>query len=153
MATCPPSINTSCPESLDGLLLSGTDHTEPLMKKSTERDGVELDDVVAAFVHRMANDLIIGFFFEGRDLARIILHERELLGVHLGQESAYTGRALGGVHKPLGINRGHFKRRHAILRNVCDEMGVEAAIVARWIHKEEQLEPLITTGIDCGPGE
>ena len=154
MATCLPSINRSCPECLNGRVLSGTDHTELRMKKFSETDGGRaLDDVVAAFVRRMANDLIIGFFFEGRDLGRIIQHEQELLRVHLGQGAGYTGRPLAAVHKPLGINRGHFRRRHAILRNVCGEMGVESAIVDRWVHKEELLEPMITTGHDCGPGE
>jgi len=124
------------------------------MKKISESDGADaLDEVVAAFVQRMANDLIIGFFFEGRDLGRIIRHERELLRVHLGQGAGYTGRPLAGVHKPLGINKGHFRRRHAILRNVCGEMGVEDAIVSRWIEQEQQLESMITTGFDCGPGE
>lgn len=111
----------------------------------------ELDEIVAAFVHRMAADLIIGFFFEGKDLARIIAHEQELLRSHLGRGEAYTGRALDRVHQPLGINKGHFRRRHAILQNLCRERGVDEAIVARWIEREQQLEPMITTGHDCGP--
>ncbi len=111
----------------------------------------ELNDLVRAFVERMASDLIIWFFFEGRDLERIIGHERELLRGHLGERGSYTGRALDRVHQPLGINKGHFRRRHAILRNVCRERGHNEALIERWIEREQQLESMITTGHDCGP--
>lgn len=152
METCRRSINTSCPEFLYGRVLSGTDHTDVDMNNvgGSIQDDV-LDELVSAFVHRMANDLIIGFFFEGRDLNRVIAHERELLRGHLGRGNAYTGRALDRVHQPLGINRGHFRRRHAILRNLCQEREIDEGVMARWVEREQALESMITTGEDCGP--
>ncbi len=103
------------------------------------------------FVHRVASDFIIGFLFEGRDLARIVRHEGELAVAHLGGPAAYGGRPLGAVHRPLRINRGHFRRRLAILRTVLTEAGVSPDVVERWVAHDAALEAVITDGTECTP--
>lgn len=111
------------------------------------QEGIErLMDV---FVDRVADDMIIGFLFVGRDLSRIKRHEASLAAQHRGGPAAYTGRPLGQVHKPLRINRGHFRRRLALLRTVLLEEGVDADIVDRWIQHERRLEEAIVDGSDC----
>lgn len=108
---------------------------------------------IDAFVDRVASDWVIGFLFEGRDLARIKRHETSLACMHRGGPAAYSGRPLGAVHQPLRINRGHFRRRLAILRTVLSERGVPDDIVDRWIRHEQRLEPAIVDGTDCAPDE
>jgi len=113
------------------------------------REGVER--LVRAFVHRFAQDFIIGYLFEGRDLERIILHETEHALQHLGAEVAYTGRPIAAVHRPLRINAGHFRRRLAILRTVLTEQGVRPPVIDRWIQADRQLMAAIVDGTDCAP--
>lgn len=106
---------------------------------------------IDAFVDRVAADFIIGFLFQGRDLARVKARETELACMHRGGPVRYAGRPLGAVHQPLRINRGHFRRRLAILRTVLSERGVPDEIIDRWIRHEQRLEPAIVDGTDCAP--
>lgn len=105
--------------------------------------------LVDAFLDRVFDDFIIGFFFEGRDHARIRHLEKAHARVHLGGPGGYPGRSLAGAHRPLRINRGHFRRRLAILRTVLQEHGVPEAVIDRWIAHDRRLEPAITDGTDC----
>lgn len=108
-----------------------------------------LEVLVRAMVDRFFDDFIIGFLFQGHDRERIVRHEVELAAVHLGGPLRYEGRGLGRVHKPLKINKGHFRRRLAIVRHVLTERGVPSDIVDRWVAHERSLEPSITTDVDC----
>ena len=108
-----------------------------------------LTRVVRAYVDRFAADFIIGFLFEGRDLARIVRHEVELAAGHLGGPSGYGGRPLAAAHRPLRINRGHFRRRLAILRHILAEQGVPDDIIDGWVAHDAALETVVTTGRDC----
>lgn len=110
-----------------------------------------VEDLMQAFVKRVAADFIIGFLFEGRDLERIARHEAELAVSHLGGPGRYSGRPLGASHRPLRINRGHFRRRLAILRVVLEEQGVPAEVRERWVAHDASLESVITDGTECTP--
>lgn len=118
-----------------------------------ERIGSEeaLFALVRRFVQRMADDFVIGFQFEGKDLDRIAHHEAELALSHLGGRRGYTGRALGEVHAPLRLNRGQFRRRLAVLRTVLEEEGVPDDVIGRWIAHDEALEAVIAGPADCVP--
>ncbi|MFM2162076.1 MAG: hypothetical protein RLZZ383_1588 [Pseudomonadota bacterium] len=94
---------------------------------------------VTAFVARVVADPIIGFWFAGRDIERIVRHESEHALLLWGADVDYTGRPLGAAHKPLGIHAGHFRRRLAILRTVLQERGVEDELVARWVRHDERM--------------
>ena len=107
--------------------------------------------VVGDLVDRMSTDFIIGYLFIGRDLKRIKKHEAELASAHLGGPRAYSGRALPSAHRPLRINRGHFKRRIALLRVVLRDHGVPEDIAERWIAHDDALEGAITDGTACVP--
>ncbi|MBX2801203.1 MAG: hypothetical protein KTR31_26225 [Myxococcales bacterium] len=108
--------------------------------------------VMQDFVERVFGDFIIGYLFEGRDLGRIVQLETQLAVAHLGGQSAYDGRPLGKVHQPLRINRGHFRRRLAILATVLGEHGIDEEVGQRWLDHDRALEPVITDGTDCVPG-
>ena len=108
-----------------------------------------VEALIGDFIDRVFDDFIIGFLFEGRDRARIVRHEVELAVAHLGGEAAYSGRPLGAVHRPLRINRGHFRRRLALLRTVLSDHGIDPAIADRWIDHDAALEDVITDGTEC----
>lgn len=106
---------------------------------------------VRACVERFADDFIIGYLFQGRDLAAIIAHELEHASGHLGGPTTYTGRPLHLVHRPLKINAGHFRRRLAIVRTVLTDRGVPEPIIDRWVQSEARFKAAIVDGTDCGP--
>lgn len=106
---------------------------------------------VTAFVQRFAQDFIIGYLFEGRDLERIIVHETAHACEHLGGSETYQGRPIAKVHRPLRINAGHFRRRLAIVRTVLAERGVAEPIIERWIAADARLQAAVVDGTDCAP--
>ena len=115
-----------------------------------ERIGEDrLRAVMQDFVGRISQDMVIGFFFANKDLARIADKEFELASTHLGGPHAYTGRPLGRAHGPHRINNGHFRRRLAFLATVLRDHGVDEDIIERWMAHDERMLKLITDGTDC----
>jgi hemoglobin len=108
-----------------------------------------VEELMGRFVRRVAEDFIIGFFFEGKDLERIIKHETELACMHLGGPSEYTGRSLESAHKPLKINHGQFRRRLAILRTTLNDAGVAQEIVERWVGSNQDEKAKVVINRDC----
>lgn len=108
--------------------------------------------VVARFVDRMAADPIIGFFFAGKDLDRVKLHEYEHAAAALGAEVAYAGRPIVPLHRALRINGGQFRRRLALLRQELDRGGVPVDVAELWIAEQRRLQAVMTDGTDCTPG-
>ena len=105
--------------------------------------------LIDAFVDRVFDDFIIGFFFIGKDRERIKIFEAQHAARHLGGPSRYGGRPVHRVHGPLPINRGHFRRRLAILRTVLREHQVDEDIIERWVSRDRALEAAVTDGTDC----
>lgn len=114
-------------------------------------DGLEC--IVRDFVGRVFDDFIIGFLFIGKDPERIVRHEIEHAAAHLGGPSRYTGRPIGQVHRPLPINRGHFRRRLALLRTVLRDHDIDQDVIDRWLAANRRLEEAVVDGTDCGPPE
>jgi hemoglobin len=111
--------------------------------------GEALSALVRTFVQRMADDFVIGFRFQGKDLDRIAFHEAELAAAHLGGPKAYHGRSLSAAHQPMRLNRGQFDRRLAVLATVLREHHVPEDIIERWLAHDRALLPAIATTEDC----
>ncbi len=110
-----------------------------------------LIDIVQDFIDTVFDDFIIGFMFQGKDKRRIVAKEVELAAAHLGGPRSYTGRPLDRAHKPLPINRGHFRRRLALLRKTLEAHGVDEGVIERWVLHNAALEDRIlgTDAVDC----
>jgi len=106
---------------------------------------------VDRFVERMAQDFVIGFFFSGKDLARIKVHEYEHAARALGADTRYTGEPIVPTHRALRINAGQFRRRLALLRT--ELAAFPEAVREGWLDEQRRLEALITDGTDCAPPE
>lgn len=109
--------------------------------------------IIDRFVDRVFDDMIIGFFFVGKDRAAVKQHEYEHAAAVLGAPVPYTGRPIARLHRPLKINGGQFRRRLALLRQEIERAGVSAAIAAVWLGAQEAMQRQITDGTDCGPPE
>jgi hemoglobin len=109
--------------------------------------------IVNAFIDRVFEDRMIGFFFRNADRARIKEMEYQLAASFLGADIKYTGKPLGKAHVNHPIMGGHFARRRQILKETLEAYQVAEEIKAAWLHHTDSLRPLITpeTGSDCDP--
>ena len=109
--------------------------------------------IVNAFIDRVFEDRMIGFFFRNADRARIKEMEYQLTASFLGADIKYTGRPLGKAHVNHPIMGGHFARRRQILKETLEAYQVVEEIQAAWLHHTDSLRPLITpeAGSGCDP--
>lgn len=113
----------------------------------------KLRPVIDAFIERVFNDRMIGFFFRAADKKRIKEMEFQLTARFLGADVQYSGRPLAQVHAKLPIMGGQFARRLQILRETLDAYEVPQEIRDVWLEHTESLRSLITSdsGSDCDP--
>jgi len=109
--------------------------------------------IVNAFIDRVFEDRMIGFFFRNADRARIKEMEYQLAASFLGADIKYTGKPLGKAHVNHPIMGGHFARRRQILKETLEAYQVREEIKAAWLHHTDSLRPLITpeAGSGCDP--
>lgn len=123
--------------------------TEP---SDYERVGGEtgLREIIADFVARLFDDVMIGFMFTGRSRERLAEMEFQLAAQQLGGPWSYSGRAIGAVHAPLPIMGGHFARRRKILENTLTAHGVDPDITGRWLaHVDSLRDVVLGHGVDA----
>ena len=113
----------------------------------------ELRTIVDAFIDRVFDDRMIGFFFRNADKQRIKDLEYQLTAHFLGAEVEYQGRPLDQVHAKHPIMGGHFARRRQILKDTLDLYHVPEPIKEAWLTHTDALRPLITPQKDseCDP--
>lgn len=113
----------------------------------------KLREIIGAFIDRVFEDRMIGFFFRNADRARIKEMEYQLTAEFLGAGVKYTGRPLGEAHAKHPIMGGQFARRQQILKETLESFPVPDEIKTIWLEHTEALRPLITpqSGSDCDP--
>lgn len=104
--------------------------------------------IIDRFVDRIADDVMIGFFFRNVDRARLKQREYELAARHLGADIPYTGRPLDVAHAPHPIMGGQFMRRLKLLRDTLEEQAVPRHIQDHWVAHTERMRPLVTRDVD-----
>lgn len=112
-----------------------------------------LTAIIDAFVDRVCDDTMIGFFFRKVSRERLKKKEFELAAEHLGADVRYTGRPLAEAHAAHPIMGGQFMRRLQILKQTLAEHEVPERVQKHWIDHTLSLRPLITkdpTG-ECNP--
>lgn len=113
----------------------------------------KLREIIDAFIDRVFEDRMIGFFFRNANRQRLKEMEFQLTARFLGADIEYRGRPLDEVHAKHPIMGGQFARRLQILRETLEAFQVPEAIHDAWIAHTESLRPLITKdrGSDCDP--
>ncbi len=109
--------------------------------------------IIDAFIDRVFEDRMIGFFFRNADRARIKEMEYQLAASFLGADVKYTGKPLGKAHGNHPIMGGHFARRRQILKETLETYQVAEEIKSAWLRHTDSLRPLITPepGSGCDP--
>jgi truncated hemoglobin YjbI len=100
--------------------------------------------IVRDFYGRMEKDILIGFFFQGKDLDLISERQLSFLLRAMGATSSYSGKAPAQAHDALPpILAGHFDRRLRILEETLASHGVKSALISTWITFEESFRESI----------
>lgn len=108
--------------------------------------------VLTEFYRRVFDDVMIGFFFRGKDRQHLIDREYELTAALLGAPGVtYTGRPMRAAHAQHAIFGGQFERRLQLLRDTLRDHAVDPDVQRAWIDHQLALRPQITRdrGSEC----
>jgi len=112
-----------------------------------------LRPLLVDFYDRVFDDVMIGFFFKGKDKARLVEKELELALQFLGADVEYSGRPLPEAHAAHPIMGGQFNRRTQILRETMSDHGLSAEVQEAWLEHTERLRGQVTPDAagECRP--
>ena len=99
--------------------------------------------VLRTLYDRLFDDPMIGFLFEGKDKEQLIEHQVWFTARFLGGPSRYEGRSLPDAHAALPLLKGHFDRRHFILKEVLEEHHVPKAVKDEWLRVDQSLKTAV----------
>jgi hemoglobin len=100
--------------------------------------------IIARFVDRMFDDLMIGYLFRAADRDRVKAKEYEFAARHLGAEISYTGRPIDEAHRAHRVTGGQFMRRLQILKETLAEFQAPPEVREHWIEHTLSLQAKIT---------
>jgi truncated hemoglobin YjbI len=103
-----------------------------------------LTRILRDFYRRMSGDILIGFFFDGKDLDAIADQQRAFLMRAMGATPSYSGAPPAQAHDKLPpILAGHFDRRLRILEETLAAHGLSAPDIQTWITFESAFRDAI----------
>jgi len=110
-----------------------------------------LREIVGKFYEKMSKDLLIGYFFEGKDLSHIADQQTLFLLRAIGVTQEYKGKPPALAHTKIpNILKGHFDRRLVLLKETLEEAGLDQQAIEIWLRFEEQFRDSIV--VEEGPG-
>ncbi len=102
--------------------------------------------ILERFYAAMAQDLMIGFFFEGRDLHEISRKQAMFVLLAAGKTNIFEGKGPASAHAALPpILQGHFDRRLLILREVLAEESLSSGQIDLWVRFEESFRAVVVS--------
>lgn len=103
-----------------------------------------LQQILHRFYQRLFSDPVVGFFFEGRDIHKIVAGQHGFLMRAFGETDRFEGTHPGKAHLQLPpIRRGQFDRRLQVLRDVLAQEGLDPADIDAWVKVEAGMRGLI----------
>ncbi|MFZ9595443.1 MAG: group I truncated hemoglobin [Bdellovibrionia bacterium] len=104
-----------------------------------------LGQILDDFYQRMARDLMIGYFFDGKDLQKIASQQKNFLLYAMGAVEQYPGKLPSQAHRELPpILPGHFDRRIRILEETLKDHALSSEAMDIWIHFESSFRSALT---------
>src|SRR5690242_16732794 len=86
------------------------------LRKDGKDPDARLGEILRDFYRRMSQDVLIGYFFDGKDVDAIAAMQKEFLLRAMGATPSYSGKPPAQAHEKIApILRGHFDRRLQIL--------------------------------------
>jgi truncated hemoglobin YjbI len=107
-----------------------------LGKTEEERDA-RVTQILLDFYRRMSSDAMLGFFFQGRDVASIAMKQKQFLLRAFGASPSYSGKPPADAHTALPpILEGQFNRRLVLLAETLRAHGLSEAQTETWVSFE-----------------
>jgi len=104
----------------------------------------ELRTIVLEFYQRMAQDVMLGFFFLGKDIAETAKKQADFLLRQMGVAPSYSGSPPGQAHLQMPpILSGHFDRRLKILEELLLEKKISQPGIQAWLGFENAFRSVI----------
>lgn len=102
--------------------------------------------ILRDFYSRMAKDILIGYFFSGKDVQLIADQQAQFLLYAVGLNSTYQGKLPATAHlSSPPILKGHFDRRLVLLGETLKDHGLSDKNIRTWIGFENAFRNLIVT--------
>ena len=103
-----------------------------------------LRQLLRRFYIKQSNDILIGFFFTGKDPETIADQQLEFLLKTMGVRKEYTGKTPVVAHRNLPpILAGHFDRRTTLLKETLVEAGFPPRETETWLAFEKAFRPQV----------
>lgn len=103
-----------------------------------------LRQILEHFYSELAKDILVGFFFDGKDTAQIAHKQEEFLLRAMGAVPSYVGLPPARAHDKIApILAGHFDRRIEILKATLAQFGISIEDQAAWVQFELSFRPQI----------
>lgn len=103
-------------------------------------------EIVLDFYARMEKDVLVGFFFTGKDIPAIAKKQTEFLLRAMGAIPSYSGKAPADAHTALPpILSGHFDRRLKILEETLLAHGLSREQTLTWIGFENAFREAVVS--------
>lgn len=94
--------------------------------------------ILKGFYETLAKDILVGYFFDGKNLETIAENQAHFLLRAMGATSSYSGKAPALAHLALPpILEGHFNRRREILRVTLQKHNVPEPQIQTWLEFED----------------
>ena len=106
----------------------------------------KLNSLLSDFYQRMSGDLLIGFFFDGKDLQHIAHQQSQFLLNAAGLIDKFEGKGPHSAHMEMApILDGHFDRRLVILKETLKANGVQEHMIELWISFESTFRNVVVS--------
>jgi truncated hemoglobin YjbI len=111
---------------------------QDLYIKAGKEEG--LSKILLRFYEKMSQDILIGYFFNGKNLREIAAKQKEFLMKTWGVTASYTGKPPAKAHQNLPqILKGHFDRRLVLLEETLREFGLGDNEIKTWVNFENKF--------------
>ncbi|MBK8172354.1 MAG: group 1 truncated hemoglobin [Sandaracinaceae bacterium] len=108
---------------------------------TSKRDVIEriggldrMREVLRDFYDQLFDDMLVGFFFQGRDKKKLIERQLQFTARAFGAEIVYEGKSMPDAHGPLPpILPGHFDRRHRLLEEALRRHALPEDAIEVWL--------------------
>lgn len=109
-----------------------------------ELQTTRLNEILVHFYEKMSADVMIGFFFTGKDLTHIAHQQGAFLLNAAGFADHFRGKGPATAHLELPpILEGHFDRRLILLKETLQEHKVSLPIQELWISFEATFRAIV----------
>lgn len=105
-----------------------------------------LQGILREFYRRMSQDVLIGYFFDGKDIQHIADQQLGFLLLAMGVKKTYSGKLPTHAHLDLPpIYTGHFDRRLTLLRQTLKDSGLKDEEIKVWVDFEDAFRNVVVT--------